>query len=447
MPITFLLERFHAFGSDDAVVWNDQVFTYDWLRRRVVHWVDEVRHHGVAEGRVVVVEADFSPNAIAVLLALIQTRAIIVPLTRGMISQKHEFMEIAEPEISIELGSDDAATILPTGRASTPPLYDVVRTAQHPGLVLFSSGSTGKSKAALHDLSGILRKFHTPRHRLRTISFLLYDHIGGLNTLLYTLSNGGCLVTVKDRSPDAVFAAIEKYRVELLPTSPTFLNLALLTEAYRAHDISSLRTISYGTEAMPESTLKRLVALFPAVSFLQTYGLSETGILRSKSKESGSLFMKIGGEGFQTRVVDGLLQIKAESAMVGYLNTPSPFTDDGWFKTGDAVEVDGDYVRILGRTSDIINVGGEKVYPAEVESVIGEIPDIAEATVYSERHPLIGQMVCAKITPLKHTDAKELITTVKRHCAARLPPFKIPMKIRVVSDVQHTQRFKKARAV
>jgi len=83
------------------------------------------------------------------------------------------------------------------------------------------------------------------------------------------------------------------------------------------------------------------------------------------------------------------------------------------------------------------------------ERVHATVPDIAEATVYSERHPLIGQIVCATVTPLKHadTDAKELVTIVKRHCASKLPPFKIPIKIRVVSDVQHTQRFKKARAV
>jgi long-chain acyl-CoA synthetase len=67
---------------------------------------------------------------------------------------------------------------------------------------------------------------------------------------------------------------------------------------------------------------------------------------------------------------DGLLEIKAKSAMRGYLNAESPFTPDGWFKTGDAVEVDGEYIKILGRKSELINVGGEKVYPAEVESVI-----------------------------------------------------------------------------
>ena len=122
---------------------------------------------------------------------------------------------------------------------------------------------------------------------------------------------------------------------------------------------------------MPENTLERIHELLPGVRLQQTYGLSEVGILRSKSKSSDSLWVKVGGEGFETRIVDGMLEIKARSAMLGYLNAPSPFTNDGWLKTGDVVEQDGEYIRILRRDSEIINVGGEKVYPAEVERVHG----------------------------------------------------------------------------
>ena len=107
-----------------------------------------------------------------------------------------------------------------------------------------------------------------------------------MNTLLYTLSNAGCVVTVPDRSPDAVLSAVAKYGVELLPTSPTFLNLLILSEAYRRHQTGTLKTITYGTEPMPETTLRRSREIFPNVNFQQTYGLSEVGILRSKSRSS-----------------------------------------------------------------------------------------------------------------------------------------------------------------
>jgi acyl-CoA synthetase (AMP-forming)/AMP-acid ligase II len=134
--------------------------------------------------------------------------------------------------------------------------------------------------------------------------------------------------------------------------------------------------------------------------------------------------------------------------MLGYLNAPSPFTDDGWFNTNDAVEVDGDYVRILGRKSDIINVGGEKVYPAEVENVIQELEAVAEATVYGEKNAITGNIVCADITtsaPLDSMQQKELIAQVKQHCREKLQKYKVPLRVNVVTEQQHTDRFKKSR--
>ena len=89
-----------------------------------------------------------------------------------------------------------------------------------------------------------------------TLVFLLLDHIGGINTLFYTLSNGGTIVLARDRSAASVCEAIEAARVELLPTSPTFLNLLLLGRAWERYDLSSLRRITYGTEVMPEHTLR-----------------------------------------------------------------------------------------------------------------------------------------------------------------------------------------------
>jgi acyl-CoA synthetase (AMP-forming)/AMP-acid ligase II len=283
---------------------------------------------------------------------------------------------------------------------------------------------------------------------LRSISFLLYDHIGGVNTMLYTFANGGCLVTVERRDPDSVLAAVEKHRVELLPTSPTFINLMLLSEAHKRHDLRSLRVISYGTEPMPEHTLRRLHELFPDIALQQTYGLSELGILQSKSREPDSLWVKIGGHGYETRVVDGVLHVKARSSMLGYLNAPSPFTEDGWFNTNDVVEVDGEYMRILGRHSDIINVGGEKVYPAEVENVIQELDEVAEVTVYGEKHAITGNIVCADVStvsPLDSTKEKELIARVKQHCREKLQRFKVPLRVNIVPEQQHTERFKKSR--
>jgi len=147
----------------------------------------------------------------------------------------------------------------------------------------------------------------------------------------------------------------------------------MASHLYSKYDLSSLKRITYGTEVMSQSTLDRVSAQFPGVSLLQTYGLSEVGVLRSQSREDGSLWVRLGGEGFKTKVVDGVLWVKSQYAMVGYLNSPSDFDADGWFNTQDQVEVDGDYFRILGRVTDIINVAGQKVYPAEVEEIILQV--------------------------------------------------------------------------
>lgn len=441
----FLLKVFEENKNEQAVVWNDKVFTYAWLLERIAESRKYIQSSGVPPGAVTAIEADFSPNGIALFLALAEHRCALVPLTVLAEPKKAEFLEVAEVEFVFKLDANDNLTLARREVKAAHRFYAALRQLGHAGLVLFSSGSTGKSKAAVHDLSGLLEKFKARRRPLRAITFLLYDHIGGVNTMLYTLSNGGCVITIPDRTPDGVLAAVEKYGAELLPTSPTFINLILLSEAYSRHDLRALKTVTYGTEPMPESTLKRFHELFPDITLQQTYGLSEVGILRSKSKTSDSLWVKVGGEGFETRIVNGILQIKAKSAMLGYLNAPNPFTEDGWFNTGDAVEVDGEHIRILGRISEIINVGGEKVYPVEVESVIQEMENVAEVTVYGEKNAITGNIVCARVRLVEDEPARDFTNRLKRHCRERLQNYKVPVRVVLQDKAQYSERFKKTR--
>src|SRR5690606_4435291 len=169
------------------------------------------------------------------------------------------------------------------------------------------------------------------------------------------------------------------------------------------------------------------------------------GILRSKSRSDDSLWGKVGGEDYQTRVVDNILHIRAKSSMRGYLNAPSPFDAEGWFNTQDEVEVDGEWLRFLGRKSEIINVGGEKVYPAEVESVLLELPNVVDATVRGERHPITGSIVVAELRLREPEDRKSLSKRVRQHCRERLAAFKVPVKIHVGEAARISERFKKAR--
>ena len=445
LHVDWQLERFREAPDRTALVWRDREFSYGDLLDRVEAWRGELDQAGIAAGDAVGVIGDYSPGAISCLLALLERRAILVPLARESSDQHDAFFRIAELDHAIEIDDRDEGHARALGLRASHPLLESLRAGDESGLVLFSSGSTGDPKAIVHQLETLLAKFRTPRHSFRAINFLLFDHIGGVNTLFYTLANLGCTIVPRDRSVAGVCEAIERHGVELLPTSPSFLNLLLLEGAAANHDLSSLSLITYGTEVMSDRTLERANRAFPDVRFQQTYGLSEVGILRSKSKSNDSLMVKIGGEDYETRVVDGRLHIRARTSMVGYLNAPSPFDEDGWFDTGDAVIQEGDYYRILGRDSDIINVGGQKVYPAEVEKVLAEIPGVIEAVVSGEKHLLMGQIVVATLQMSDPAPAAEMRRRIAEHCRGRLQTFMVPQKVNVVEDSPMNYRFKKIR--
>ena len=447
MVITWLLERMREWQERPAIIWRDQPVIYGVLLDMVSFWQKQLDASGVNPGQVVALEGDYSPQTVALLLALIDRATIAVPLTQSVEAHRVEFMDIAEVQVAVTFDAADEWQIEHRHVAVTNLLTHQLITQGQPGLVLFSSGSTGKSKAALHNFTAILEKFKVRRHCLCTLTFLLLDHIGGINTLFYTLSNGGTVVSVQSRAPEVVCQAIEHYKVELLPTSPTFLNLLLISEAYRHCDLSSLKRITYGTEPMPASTLSRLHEIFPNIDLQQTYGLSELGILRSKSKSSNSLWVKVGGEDFETKVVDSVLWIRAKSAMLGYLNAPSPFDEEGWMNTEDMVEVDGDYLHFLGRRSEIINVGGQKVYPAEVESILMQMDNIRDVTVYGEKNPITGNIVAARINLFEQEDLNDLKKRIRAYCKDKITPYKIPVKVAITGREQFSTRFKKVRRV
>jgi len=445
MQIDFLIRIFEENKEKQAIIWKDKAFSYQWLLDRIFYWNNKLNELPIHKGDLVALIGDFSPECIAVMFSLIENENIIIPLNNTAKIDFTTKFTIAQAEKVIFIDESDTSSFRILDNQADHEFYRHLRLNHVPGLVLFTSGTSGVPKGAVHNFSKLLEKFKVPRNAFKTVNFLSFDHWGGLNTMFHTLSNAGIVLTTKDRSPDAICAFIEKYRIELLPASPTFFNLLLMSRSYSSYDLSSLKIITYGTEPMPESTLKKLKNIFPTIKLQQTYGLIELGVLRSKSKSDDSLWVKIGGEGYETRIVEGILQIKADSAMLGYLNAPSPFTSDGWFITGDSVEVDGEYIKILGRKSELINVGGEKVYPQEVENIILEFENVLEVTVYGEKNPITGHIVCANITLKQPEDKKAFISRLKSLCTSRMKSYMIPVKIYIVEKEQYNERFKKIR--
>jgi|CXWL01.1.fsa_nt_gi acyl-coenzyme A synthetase/AMP-(fatty) acid ligase len=449
----WMSERLGLHGDNPAIIRGSRVTTYSDLLARLPTVSGTLDRRGISAGDRVVVVGDFGTLSTAVLLDLIARRAVIIPMTPTTAKRGEVLNDICAAQWRIDLDEDaavDGITIvkLDSGEAtsSTNDLFAELRRRDVPGLVLFTSGSTGEPKAVVHDFSLLLEKFVVQGRALRTVNFLLFDHWGGLNTLLHILTSGGLVACPESRSPDHICGLIAQHHLELLPASPSFLNMMLVAGAHKRHDLSSLRLITYGAEPMPESTLARLNRELPEVEFRQTYGLIELGVLRAKSASSDSLLVKIGGDGYDIRIVDGLLEIKAKASMLGYLNAPSPFTSDGYFRTGDRVEQHGEYVRILGRESEQINVGGEKVFPTEVEAVLLECPLVTDAVVFGSPHPLSGKVVCADVVRVPNElDDAAVRTAVRRFCNERLESYKVPVKIRFVDGPLTGDRQKRVR--
>ena len=457
--MSFLLERFRDNADKIAIIDDGKSYTYGELLEGILD-LSSTTLKGI-KNKVVAIIGGYSFYNIALFLALYENKNIIVPLVECNETALKESMadikinaEILEfpnskfPNSKFPNLEFPNLEFLETNDKKHAIIENLFRQ-NHAGLVLFSSGSTGKPKAMIHDLDTLISSFEAKKPRkLNMLLFLLFDHIGGINTLLNILATLSTAIIPRERNSDEICALIEKYKISVLPSNPTFLNLILMSNAYKKYDLSSLKMITYGTEAMSESLLARLKATFKKVKFLQTFGTSETGILNTSSKSSSSTYIKLNDAEYKT--INGELWIKSKTQILGYLNADmSAFEasfEDGWFKTGDLVCLDGEYLKIVGRLKELINIGGKKALPSEIESVIMELENIADCVVYGEKNAITGQSVSCDVV-LKNTMAKdELKKLIRSACASKLERYKIPSKINVVEKIAFTNRFKKVRA-
>ena len=443
-PVKELLKRIEYNSDNAAIVYEDDIYLYGDLLELKKAVDRALIQNGVIPGDVVALLGDYSPVSMAVLLALLENGNIVVPISVALDTGGEQHLSIADPDFLIEVIHPDFHITTRRREFRKNDLLAQLANQNLPGLVLFTSGTTGTPKAVLHDMQKLMSKFLDADKRYTTLCFLMFDHIGGVDTYFYSLFSGGLAVFPSSRDPGYICQLVERHEIEVLPVSPTFLNLVLLSGAHRKADMSSLKIITFGSEKISDHLLERVGIEFESVRLVQKYGITELGSPSSKTHPEDSSLIKVAGERAEVRVIDGILYIKADTAMLGYLNAPSPFSHGGWYNTGDAAEEHGEYIKILGRTSDLINVGGEKVFPAEIESVILELDSIADVIVYGEKNPIIGNMVCARVHLNPRADDEEdIIQQVKSYCARRLEKHKIPVKVSVSKEQLHSKRFKK----
>lgn len=433
-------------NDQTAIIYDGKKYSYNELYIKIKE-IESFIKDKIKSGEVVAILADYSFVSIALFFALYENKNIIAPITST--SQKEIDGKVKESFSTkiINLENENLVITNIKSEASHKIINDL-QNSKCAGLILFSSGSTGAPKAMIHNLDTLVDSYGDKKQKqINMLVFLMFDHIGGINTMLNILSMNATMIIPQNRNADDICQLIEEYKIAVLPSSPTFLNLILINRSYEKYDLSSLRMITYGTETMPEGLLGRLKAVFSKVRFLQTFGTSETGIAATSSKSSSSTFMKIDDENLEYKIVDNELWLRSKTQILGYLNrSMESFTNDGWFKTGDLVELDNEgFIKIIGRNKEIINVGGQKVLPSDVESVLLGMDEIEDCLVYGEQNAITGQSVSCDVVLKSGVEADGFKILVRKFCKDKLDNFKIPTRVNVVQKTEFTERFKKSR--
>lgn len=427
-----------------ALVYENKHYSYQVLLESVSSQLNLLS--SLPQNSVLGLVGDYDMQSIATMLAAIERKLILVPLTH----YENVTSKLEGGQVDFLYQKNSLKALNPS-QNKHQILQDLKNSNQN-GLILFSSGTTGKPKAIVHNLDILLDSYLNKKARsINILLFLTFDHIGGLNTLFSTLAIGSCGVAIKDRKNIETLAKnIQDHQISMLPASPSLLNLIILSEVFKRYNLSSLKIITYGTEQMPDLLLEKLKLVLPKVRFHQTFGTTEVGITQTKTLKNA-----IKLENILYKIIDNELYLKSPTQALGYLNVSNCIFDkQGYFATGDLVKIlyesDGEYIKIIGRTKEIINVGGEKVLPQEIENIILQIQGVKDCLVYGEKNSITGQSITLEVvvdTNILNADKLELKKVIRSYCKDRLVNYKIPTKVIAVDSLIMSERFKKIRNI
>ncbi len=365
--------------------------------------------------------------------------------------------------IGVEPAAEGGADSLPYEHllaAASPDPRDEPVGLDDPCLVMYTSGTTGRPKGAVlthgnmtwNAVNQTLGFDFSPTER--TLALAPLFHIGGLNgTVNPTLLRGGCAAVLRRFDPATTLEVIEQQRITSFFAVPTMLDAMSRDPGFPTRDLSSLRTIGAAGAAVPLPTLRTW--LDRGVTVQQAYGMTEAApgctVLDSADAER-----KVGSAGrpvFFTDVrvvrpdgteadVDevGEVVVQGPNVMAGYWNDPERTAEvlvDGWYHTGDAGSLDDEgHLHIRDRYKDMIISGGENVYPAEVESALLELPEVAEAAVIGVPDQKWGEVGLALLVASPGTVPDP--DAVRAALRGRLAGFKVPRHVRVVDELPKT---------
>ena len=395
---------------------------------------------GVKPGDRVAAQTAKSPQAVMLYLATLMAGAAFLPLNTGY--TEHEvryFVEDAEPKLLVS----DAVALAQEAAGQDPLAVAVLRRESDLAAVVYTSGTTGRSKGAMlshGNLAANAVALHAawgfaPGDVL--LHALPIFHIHGLFIALHTaLLNGSPMVWLARFDDEPVLAGLARSTVMMgVPTFYTrLLNNPAFTRARAAH----MRLFVSGSAPLLESTFDAFEAR-TGHRILERYGMSESGIITTNPLHGARLPGSVGYPLAQTQVrIDGgetgVIEVKGPGVFSAYWRMPDKtreeFTADGFFKTGDVGRQDADgRLWISGRAKDLIISGGYNVYPREVELVLDELPGVAESAVIGAPHPDFGEAVVAVIAGTGNEAA--VIAAAREKLAA----YKAPKRVVFVDDL------------
>jgi acyl-CoA synthetase (AMP-forming)/AMP-acid ligase II len=322
-------------------------------------------------------------------------------------------------------------------------------------VTILTSGSSGQPKAVRHSWESLARPVRRTSYRQAPRWLLTYrpNLYAGLQVMLQCVLNGGTLAAPRPgmSAPKvAEFAAAA--RVQFVSATPSYWRW-LLTFA----DADVLRRLGWlqitlGGEVVPQEILDRLRELFPGTRLVHIYATTELGRCFSVTDGNAGFPARFlhqrSSDGVELQIINDELCVRSANGMQGY-DGDSGYSYDPktWFPTGDLVGVVGDRVHFLGRASDMINVGGNKVHPLEIERLIRSVPGVADVRVYGRKSSIIGQLVECEVVAAEGADATRVTAAVQSCCLNQLASHQRPRAIRMVSEISVSQAGKRTRGL
>jgi len=210
-----------------------------------------------------------------------------------------------------------------------------------------------------------------------------------------------------------------------------------------------LEQATLGGEAIDQSILQRLAAAFPRAGITQIYASTEAGALFAVHDGQAGFpasWLREGVEGVQLRIRNSVLEVKSPRGMQGYVSKTGDLDhQDAWIVTNDLVEQRGARVLFKGRVDSVINVGGAKVSPEEVESVLLEVPGVVEVQVFGRANPISGSLVAARVVCAPGHEQQDVRKAIARYARAALDSHKVPRFIEFVEHLEVSETGKKSR--